>query len=140
MGNLTRDPEVASTQSGIPYCRFTIAVNRPYKNANNDYDVDFIDCIAWKERGERIAQFFSKGKKIGVRGQLQISMFTDKDGNKRKGVDLQVEDFFFVSPKGEGGHEPVEPRGGGSNTPQSKQNPKEPPMSSFKNEDDDLPF
>lgn len=80
MGRLTADPELRQTQSGTSSCRFTIAVNRKFKNKEtNEYDADFITCVAWRQTAEFISRYFSKGSMICVSGSLRSGSYTDKN-------------------------------------------------------------
>ncbi|MDE6397781.1 MAG: single-stranded DNA-binding protein, partial [Clostridiales bacterium] len=83
VGNLTRDPDLAQTSSGISVCRFSVAVNRPYTNANGEREADFINIVVWRERAENCGKYLSKGSKVAVCGQIQTRSYDDKDGNKR---------------------------------------------------------
>ena len=105
LGRLARDVDVRYTQAAEPVAvsRFTVAVERHYsKNRKeNEQTVDFINCIAFSKLGETINQHFHKGNKIALQGRLQVSSYTDKDGNKKYSNDVVVEDFEFVENKGE---------------------------------------
>lgn len=79
MGRLTHDPELRQTQSGISSCRFTIAVNRKFKNQNGEYDTDFISCVAWRQTAEFVSRYFNKGSMICVSGSLRSGSYTDKN-------------------------------------------------------------
>lgn len=79
MGRLTHDPELRQTQSGISSCRFTIAVNRKFKNQNGEYDADFISCVAWRQTAEFVSRYFNKGSMICVSGSLRTGSYTDKN-------------------------------------------------------------
>ena len=79
MGRLTADPELRQTQSGISSCRFTIAVNRKFKNQNGEYDADFISCVAWRQTAEFVSRYFSKGSMICVSGSLRTGSYTDRN-------------------------------------------------------------
>ena len=98
IGNLTRDPEVNTTASGISVCRFTVAVTRPFKRD----ETDFISCVAWRKSAELINQYVKKGNKIAITGYIQTGNY-EKDGIRRYTTDLIVEDFEFLTPKGQGG-------------------------------------
>lgn len=78
MGRLTAQPELRQTQSGIATCRFTVAVNRRFKNANGEYDADFIPCVAWRQTAEFVSRYFSKGSMICVEGSLRTGSYQDK--------------------------------------------------------------
>lgn len=79
MGRLTADPELRQTQSEIASCRFTIAINRKYKNQHTgEYDADFISCVAWRQTAEFVSRYFSKGSMICVEGSLRTGSYTDR--------------------------------------------------------------
>lgn len=101
MGRLTRDPELRRTGSGIAVTSFTIAVDRDYKSGNNEKEVDFIDCIAWRQTGEFMAKYFTKGRMAVVSGRLQTRGWTDKNGNKRKATEVIAENVYFGDSKSE---------------------------------------
>jgi len=106
VGNVTRDPELRSTQSGAQVCGFSVAVNRVYKDAsgNNQESVSFIDCSAWGRQGEVIAQYVKKGSAILVSGRLEQRSWEDKEGQKRSRVEIVVEDFNFIGGGNSGGN------------------------------------
>ncbi len=110
MGNLTRDPELRTTQNGNSVCNFSLAVNRTWRNADGEQqeEVDFIDCVAWGKAGELIEQYTSKGRPLLVSGRLKQDTW-EQEGNKRSKLEVVVEDFNFV---GGGGDE----SGGTSNS------------------------
>lgn len=101
MGRLTRDPELRRTGSGIAVTSFTVAVDRDYKSGSNEKEVDFIDCVAWRQPGEFVAKYFTKGRMIVVSGALQIRGWTDKDGNKRRTAEVNVSNAYFGDSKNE---------------------------------------
>ncbi len=107
IGNLTRDPEVSTTNSGIVMCRLGIAVNRAFVNASTgEREVDFINIVAWRGLAENCGKFLKKGSKIAVCGSLQIRNYEDKDHNKRTSAEVVAEDIEFLTPKsGEAGGE-----------------------------------
>lgn len=102
MGRLVADPEFRQTQSGIPVCRFRIAVNRP-KKQDGSQEADFIGCTAWRSTAEFISRYFSKGQMILVEGQLRNNDYTDNDGVKHYGMDVLVEQAQFTGSKNEDG-------------------------------------
>jgi single-strand DNA-binding protein len=99
IGNLTRDPELTETPSGIAVCRFSIAVNRNYTDGNGERKTDFFNCTAWRGLGETIARYCEKGKKIAVVGSIQLRDYEDNQGVKRQAVDIIVQDVEFLTPK-----------------------------------------
>ena len=109
LGNLTRDPESGSTANGASYCRFSIAVNRQFANANGERETDFFNIIAWRGLGDNCAKYLTKGSKVCISGRIQIDNYEDRDGNKRQGVQIVAEDVEFVSPRnnGENGERPA---------------------------------
>ena len=100
MGRLTRDPELRRTGSGIAVASFTVAVDRDFgKNENGEKETDFIDCVAWRQTGEFVSKYFTKGSMIVVSGRLQIRGWTDKDGNKRRTAEVVADNVYFGESK-----------------------------------------
>ena len=102
MGRLTRDPEVRYSQGaqGTAVSRYSLAVNRSYKR-EGEPETDFINIVAFGKRGEFAGKYFKKGMMVAVVGELRISNFTDKDGNKRWSTDVVVTDQYFAGGKKE---------------------------------------
>ena len=92
-GRLTRDPELRSTGSGIPVTSFSLAVN------GKKDDTTFIDCVAWRGTAEAICQYLGKGRMMVVEGSLQSREWSDKDGNRRKSIEVNVSQFHFCDKK-----------------------------------------
>ena len=99
MGRITHDLEVKQTQSGVACLQFTVAVDRGFKNANGEYDSDFITCVAWRETCEFIAKYFGKGKMIAVEGQLRSRTYEDKNGTKHYITEVYVDSASFTGEK-----------------------------------------
>ena len=99
IGNLTRDPELTETSSGIAVCHFAIAVNRNYSSSDGERQTDFFNCTAWRGLAETIARYAKKGKKVAVNGSIQMRNYEDNQGVKRTAVDIIVQDFELLSPK-----------------------------------------
>lgn len=99
IGNLTRDPELNETASGVSVCRFSIAVNRAYTNGEGERQTDFFNCTAWRGVAENVAKYCKKGNKIAVTGSVQMRTWEDNDGNKHQGVDVIAQDVEFLTPK-----------------------------------------
>lgn len=99
LGRITKDIELKETSTGVKYCRFSIAVNRNYKNEDGEYEADFFNVIAWRKTAEIISEHFSKGSRIAISGKLQTSKYTDKDGNERTSVEIVAEDIDFIDKK-----------------------------------------
>ena len=141
MGRLTRDPELRRTGSGVAVASFTLAVDRDFgKNDNGERETDFIDCVAWRQTGEFVSKYFTKGRMAVVSGRLQIRNWTDKDGNKRRSAEVVADNVYFGDSKRDGeasGYAaPAAPSFGGYSAPVA-------PASEFTMLDDDdaqLPF
>lgn len=99
IGNLTRDPESSSTQSGVNFTRFTIAVNRPFTNTNGERVADYFDVICWRQLAERCAKYLFKGNKVGINGSVQRRQYEDRDGIKRTAFDVVADEVEFLSQK-----------------------------------------
>ena len=97
IGNLTRDPEVSETSTGVPYCRFSIAVNRNFTNADGNREADFFNVIVWRGQAESCGRFLKKGSKIAVVGSLQNRSYEDKDGVKRTVTDVVASEVEFLT-------------------------------------------
>lgn len=78
-GRLTADPELRQTQSGVSACRFTVAVNRKFKNDKGEFEADFITCVAWRQTAEFVSRYFNKGKMIVIEGCLRSGKYQDKN-------------------------------------------------------------
>jgi len=98
IGNLTRDPELTETNSGIPVCRFAIAVNRPYSNGGEKL-TDFFNITVWRNQAENCGKYLKKGSKVAVVGSLQNRSYEDKEGNKRQVTDIIANEVEFLSTK-----------------------------------------
>ena len=102
MGRLTRDPELRRTGSGIACANFTLAVDRDFADKQSgEKETDFIDCVAWRQTGEFVSKYFTKGRIAVVSGRLQIRAWTDKDGNKRRSAEVVADNVYFGDSKKE---------------------------------------
>lgn len=102
LGRLTSDPELRQTQSGIASCRFTVAVDRGFKNKQTDErETDFISCIAWRQQAEFISRYWSKGKMIAVFGTLRTGSYTDRNHSDvtHHTTDVMVSNAYFCGDK-----------------------------------------
>ena len=100
MGRLTREPELRRTGSGIAVASFTVAVDRDFGGRDGgERETDFIDCVAWRQTGEFVSKYFTKGSMIVVSGRLQIRGWTDKDGNKRRTAEVVADNCYFGESK-----------------------------------------
>ena len=143
MGRLVRDPELRRTGTGIAVASFTVAVDRDFSGRDGgERETDFIDCVAWRQTGEFVSKYFTKGRMAVVSGRLQIRNWTDKDGNKRRSAEVVADNVYFGDSRrdGETGSSysaPAAPSYGGYSAPASS------PASDFAMLDDDdaqLPF
>ena len=105
MGRLTRDPELRRTGSGVAVASFTVAVDRDFSGRDGgEKETDFIDCVAWRQTGEFVSKYFTKGSMIVVSGRLQIRSWTDKDGNKRRTAEVVADNCYFGESKRDSGN------------------------------------
>ena len=103
MGRLTRDPELRRTGSGIAVASFTLAVDRDFAPKDGgERECDFIDCVAWRQTGEFVSKYFTKGRMAVVSGRLQIRGWTDKEGNKRRTAEVVADNVYFGDSKRDG--------------------------------------
>lgn len=102
IGNLTRDPELTETTSGVKICRFGIAVNRNYSGADGERKTDFFNVVAWRGLGETVARFARKGNKVSICGSVETRSYEDNTGAKRTAIDIVASDVEFLTPKGSG--------------------------------------
>lgn len=101
MGRLAADPELRRTANDVAMVRFTVAVSRYSKDNSNQ--TDWIDCVAWRSSAEFISRYFTKGKQILLEGSIKTGSYEDKNGNKRKSVDVIVDRAEFCGDKGNSG-------------------------------------
>ena len=99
IGNLTRDPELRTTPSGVSICNMSLAVQRDYADNDGNRVTDFFNINIWREKAENCAKYLKKGKKIAVVGSLQTRSYEDKDGIKRNVTEVVASDVEFLSPK-----------------------------------------
>ena len=98
MGRLVADPELRQTPNGISVCSFTIAIDRNYAK-DRERQADFIDIVAWRQSAEFVSRYFAKGKMIIVEGSIQTRLYEDKNGNKRKAVEVGADNVQFGESK-----------------------------------------
>lgn len=103
MGRLTADPELRQSQNSTYVCKFTVAVNRRFKNAQGGYDADFLNCTAWKQTAEFICKYFKKGQMIAVEGTLRTGSYQDRNHPDviHYTTDISVENAEFCGGKSE---------------------------------------
>ncbi|MDI3269610.1 MAG: single-stranded DNA-binding protein [Bacillota bacterium] len=106
IGRLTRDPELRYTASGTPVGRFSLAVDRPFSNAQGERETDFIDIVVWRQLAETCANHLGKGRLVAVTGRLQIRSYDTQDGQRRRVAEVVADDVRFLD----------RPRTGGGNS------------------------
>lgn len=127
IGNLTRDPELTETASGVSVCRFSIAVNRNYYGSDGERKTDFFNCVAWRGLGETIGKYCKKGHKVGITGNIETRTYEDNKGVKHNTVDIIVQDVDFLTPKTDNDYYPDDI-------------PDDRPAQNAYDDNDDLPF
>lgn len=133
IGNLTRDPELSQTPTGVSVCRLSIAVGRRFSNAEGGRETDFFNVTAWRGNAENCAKFLKKGNKVAVAGSIQVRNYERQDGSKGTAVDIVADEVEFLTSRNDSG-ETGAAEGGmgvGSTGPVSDLQPIS---------DDDLPF
>jgi len=131
VGNLTKDPELATTTGGISVCKFSLAINRRFSNAAGEREVDFINIVVWRQQGENCAKYLKKGSKAGVVGSMQTRTYETQAGEKRYVTEVVADEVEFLSAKGSDG---------GSYTPPAAASGGEKVVELEPIEDDTLPF
>ena len=140
MGRLTRDPELRRTASGVAVTNFTLAVDRDFTSKEGgEKETDFIEIVAWRQTGEFVSKYFSKGRMAVVSGRLQIRGWTDKEGNKRRTAEVVADNVYFGDSKKEENNSTSTSGGyGGGYAPEYPAYPA--PEYPVLNDDEPLPF
>lgn len=144
VGRIARNLELKTTQSGIATLNLTVACQRKVKNANGQYDSDFINCVAWRQTAEFIAKHFTKGERIGLTGTIQTRTYDTQDGSKRYVTEVVVDNVEFVAAKSDGSGAPAAQAQTSYQQPQ-QQAPAQPHQMAMNEgftevDDDELPF
>ena len=100
IGNLTKDFDLKYSQSGTAFANGSVAVQRRFKNQQGEYETDFINLKAFGKTAENLANYFSKGSKIGISGSLQTGSYENKEGQRVYTTDVVIEQFTFVESRG----------------------------------------
>jgi single-strand DNA-binding protein len=109
MGRIVADPEARVTANGTSVTSFTVAVDRRFSKQGEEKQTDWIDVVAWGKTCDFICKFFSKGQMIAIQGNIQTRMFEDKNGNKRKAVEIVAENVSFCGGKSDNANTASEP-------------------------------
>lgn len=140
IGRLTKDPELKYTQTGIATTRFTLAVNRPFKNQNGENEADFINVQVWRKQAENAANYLKKGSLAGVTGRIQTGSYVNQQGQRVYTTDVVTDSVQFLEPRNQNNG----PSAGQNNQFVDKnQNNNDPFANSgtpININDDDLPF
>lgn len=136
IGNLTRDPELRTTGSGITVCSFTVAVNRR-KTANGQQEADFFRVSAWRQLGENCQRYLAKGRKVAVVGPVSVSSYQANDGSTRAQLEVIADDVEFLSGRNE---ETNAGRQAAYAPQQQATHPTQPGSGYEEVDDEDLPF
>ncbi|WP_210470439.1 single-stranded DNA-binding protein [Sporosarcina sp. 6E9] len=151
VGRLTKEPTLKFTQSGVAVCNFTLAVNRPFKNANGENEADFIMVQVWRKPAENAANFLKKGSQAAVSGRINSRHYENDKGDRIYVTEVVADFVQFLDPKPQGhgnqqqqGQEGYQkqpnPYGGTSNTQNQNSNHFETSGGSIAVSDDELPF
>lgn len=103
MGRLVRDPELRRTGSGIAVASFALAVDRDFPNKETgEKETDFIDCVAWRQTGEFVSKYFTKGRMAVVSGRLQVRKWKNDQGENRYSTEVVADNVYFGDSKRDG--------------------------------------
>lgn len=135
VGRLTKDPELKYTQSGVAVCSFTLAVNRPFKNAEGQNEADFINVTVWRKQAENAANYTNKGSLVGIDGRIQTRNYENQEGQRVYVTEVVADSVQFLDTK---------KQGEGNQQQQKKQQPNtsvnDDPFNVPDISSDDLPF
>ncbi len=131
IGNLSRDPELSTTNGGVSVCRFTIAVQRRFQNAEGEREADFINVVVWRAQAENCHKYLKKGSKCAVDGRIQTSSYEAQDGTRRYVTEVVADNIEFIGSRREDGDAPAAPR---------SEKPSKPVAELEPIDDDSLPF
>jgi len=96
IGNLTRDPELRYTPSGLPVATLRLAVNRSFTNQQGEIETDFFNVVVWRNQAEKCAEYLSKGRQVAVTGRLQSRSWEANDGQKRSTIEVVADRVVFL--------------------------------------------
>ncbi|MBD3176221.1 MAG: single-stranded DNA-binding protein [Armatimonadia bacterium] len=96
VGRLGRDPELKVTSGGISLCKFSIAVDRPYRSQGGDKVTDWLDIVAWRDRAEFCANYLQKGTMVAVEGRIQVRKWETPEGDPRKMYEIQADNVQIL--------------------------------------------
>ncbi len=131
IGNLSKDPELSTTNGGVSVCRFTIAVQRRFQNADGEREADFINVVVWRAQAENCHKYLRKGSKCAVDGRIQTSSYEAQDGTRRYVTEVVADNIEFVGSRRDDAEAPVAAR---------SEKPSKPVAELEPIDDDSLPF
>lgn len=135
IGNLTRDPELQTTNGGRSVCRFGLAVQRRFANQDGERDADFFNITVWGIPGENCHKYLKKGSKCAITGRIQISTYDAADGSKRTSTDIIADEVEFVGARAGADGDGVSTYSPSESKGSAKESAELEPV-----DDDDLPF
>ncbi|EMP8909637.1 TPA: single-stranded DNA-binding protein [Staphylococcus aureus] len=145
VGRLTKDPELRSTPNGVNVGTFTLAVNRPFTNAQGERETDFINVVVFKKQAENVKNYLSKGSLAGVDGRLQTRSYDNKDGQRVFVTEVVADSVQFLEPKNNNQQQNnnYQQQNNAYNAPQNRQQSNNPFANAngpIEISSDDLPF
>lgn len=132
VGRLTKDPDLRFTQNGTAVSNFTIAINRPFTNQQGDREADFINCVIWRKPAENLAQYMSKGSRVGVDGRIQTRNYENDEGRRVFITEVVADSVQFLESKKE--------QQDNQGQPAPNHQPRSAPGEPIEIHDEDLPF
>jgi len=102
IGNLTKDPELTTTNSGISLCKFTLAVQRRFSGNDGEREADFLPIIVWRGQADNCYKWLKKGNKAGVTGTIQTRQYDAPDGTRRYITEIVADEVEFLSSRNGG--------------------------------------
>lgn len=144
VGRLTADPKFRTTQSGVSIANFTLAINRNFKNKDNETDCDFINCVVFRKQAENVDNYLSKGDLAGIDGRIQSRSYENKEGNMVFVTEVVADSVQFLEPKGNNNQNVSQGQQTGTRKQQTGNVAKDNPFANANGPiditDDDLPF
>ena len=144
IGNLTRDPELRTTQTGINVCSFSVAVNKPLTKAQRDAgqqpQAKYYRVSAWRELGDNCAKYLAKGRKVYVSGTVDVSTYTGNDGVVHANLEVTANEVEFLTPRDANGAAAAPAQGAPAPAPAPAQTAPTAPQGFTPVETDELPF
>lgn len=106
IGNLTSEPSFNTTNNGISNCKFSIAVQRKYKNDKGESEADFLNIVTWRGLADNCSKYLHKGNKVAIAGSIQTRSYDANDGTKRYVTEIVADEVEFLTQKQENANKP----------------------------------